>query len=124
MKIGIHPSYLNAQVVCACGNEFNTRSTRKVIKLEICSACHPFYTGKQRLLDTAGRVERFKKRFAATEGKTVARAPSSEVRMKKLDTQALVKDRKKVLSTAPKAGEADKKKSGKKEVKEKKTAKA
>ncbi|MEK9145961.1 MAG: 50S ribosomal protein L31 [Elusimicrobiota bacterium] len=124
MKTGIHPSYLNAQVVCACGSEFATRSTKKVIKLEICSACHPFYTGKQRLLDTAGRVERFKKRFAATEGKTVARAPSSEVRMKKLDTQALVKDRKKVLSTAPKAGEEAKKKDGKKDSKEKKTAKA
>ena len=60
MKAGIHPIYANAKVVCACGNTFETRSTKELIKLEICSACHPFFTGQQKLIDTAGRVERFR----------------------------------------------------------------
>ena len=75
MKTGIHPEYAVAQVSCACGNAFATRSTRPVIKVEICSACHPFYTGQQKLLDTAGRVERFQKRFAKTAGQMIKRAP-------------------------------------------------
>ena len=75
MKAGIHPIYNNAKVVCACGNTFETRSTKELIKLEICSACHPFYTGQQKLIDTAGRVERFRKRFESTGGKTVVRKP-------------------------------------------------
>ena len=71
MKEGIHPEYKDAVVTCACGFTFKTRSTKPVIKVEICSNCHPFFTGKQKLVDTAGRVERFNKRFAKTEGKTV-----------------------------------------------------
>lgn len=63
MKEGIHPAYSEITVKCACGNAFQTRSTRKEIFTEICSACHPFFTGKQKLVDTAGRVERFKKRY-------------------------------------------------------------
>ncbi|CAH2031849.1 50S ribosomal protein L31 [Trichlorobacter ammonificans] len=63
MKEGIHPAYNEITVKCACGNSFETRSTRKEIFTEICSACHPFFTGKQKLVDTAGRVERFKKRY-------------------------------------------------------------
>ncbi|MDK9719148.1 LSU ribosomal protein L31P [Trichlorobacter thiogenes] len=63
MKEGIHPMYNEVTVKCACGNSFQTRSTRKEIFTEICSACHPFFTGKQKLVDTAGRVERFKKRY-------------------------------------------------------------
>ena len=63
MKTGIHPEYYQATVKCACGNTFVTGSTQKEIHVEICSACHPFFTGKQKLLDTAGRVERFKKRY-------------------------------------------------------------
>ncbi|HVE12881.1 MAG TPA: 50S ribosomal protein L31 [Elusimicrobiota bacterium] len=102
MKTGVHPNYYNAQVSCACGNSFVTRSTKKVIKLEICGGCHPFYTGKQRLVDTAGRVERFKKRFAATEGKTIERKPKAEIAMKKLDTLTSSSlKKKKILSTAP-----------------------
>lgn len=97
MKTAIHPNYYNVEVICACGNTFKTRSTKKEIKLEICGACHPFYTGKQRLVDTAGRVERFTKRFAKTSGKTVARKPKSKVK-KKLESQAT---RKKILSSAP-----------------------
>lgn len=63
MKEGIHPEYHDITVKCACGNSFETRSTRKEIFTEICSACHPFFTGKQKLVDTAGRVERFMKRY-------------------------------------------------------------
>ncbi len=64
MKTGIHPNYVNTNVVCGCGNNFQTRSTQKEIRVEICSACHPFYTGQQKLLDTAGRVERFNQKYA------------------------------------------------------------
>jgi large subunit ribosomal protein L31 len=64
MKDGIHPTYEKSQIVCACGATVETRSTTPTIHIEICSSCHPFYTGKQKLLDTAGRVERFQKRYA------------------------------------------------------------
>ena len=63
MKEGIHPNYHDIEVVCACGNRFNTRSTAKEIHVEICSSCHPFYTGQQKIIDTAGRVERFRKKY-------------------------------------------------------------
>lgn len=65
MKAGIHPEYVVTQVTCSCGNTFVTRSTAKsgVLHAEVCSACHPFYTGKQKILDTGGRVARFEKRF-------------------------------------------------------------
>ena len=64
MKTDIHPEYVEAHVRCTCGNEFTTRSTKPEIRVEICSNCHPFYTGKQKLVDTGGRVERFKRRAA------------------------------------------------------------
>ena len=67
MKTGIHPKYELTTVTCACGSTFQTRSTAKDIKVEICSACHPFFSGKQVLVDTAGRVERFKKRYNIKE---------------------------------------------------------
>ncbi len=63
MKEGIHPKYEVTTVKCACGNEFQVGSTKKEIRVEICSNCHPFFTGKQKLVDTGGRVDRFKKRF-------------------------------------------------------------
>ena len=63
MKTGIHPEYVTATVRCSCGSTFVTRSTRPEIHVEICSACHPFYTGKQKLMDTGGRVERFQRRL-------------------------------------------------------------
>ena len=63
MKAEIHPEYQLAKVHCACGNEFETRSTISEIRVEICSACHPFYTGKQKLVDTTGKVERFRQRY-------------------------------------------------------------
>ncbi|HOS35868.1 MAG TPA: 50S ribosomal protein L31 [Treponemataceae bacterium] len=63
MKEGIHPAYNDTKITCACGNVIETRSTVKDINVEICSACHPFYTGKQKLVDSAGRIDRFKKRY-------------------------------------------------------------
>jgi len=63
LKKGIHPAYVPAKVACACGNTFETRSTIPEIRLEICSACHPFFTGRQKLVDTAGRVEKFKQKY-------------------------------------------------------------
>ncbi len=63
MKKGIHPEYQEAVVTCACGNTFKTRSTKKEIRVEICSQCHPFFTGKQKLVDSAGRVEKFRKKY-------------------------------------------------------------
>ncbi len=65
MKEGIHPDYKPARVVCACGNVIETRSTRGDFHIEICSSCHPFFTGKQKILDTAGRIERFRTRYQA-----------------------------------------------------------
>ncbi|MDR1148224.1 MAG: 50S ribosomal protein L31 [Spirochaetaceae bacterium] len=67
MKNGIHPNYGITTVTCACGNVIETRSTAKDIKVEICSACHPFFTGKQKLVDTAGRIERFRKKYNIKE---------------------------------------------------------
>src|SRR5258706_9409172 len=64
MKPGIHPEYLNTPVHCACGATWTTRSTKKELRLEICSNCHPFFTGKQKLIDAAGRVERFTRKYA------------------------------------------------------------
>ena len=64
MKKGIHPKYFQTKAVCACGNEFAVGSTKENIKTEICSSCHPFFTGKQKLVDTAGRIDRFKKKYA------------------------------------------------------------
>jgi large subunit ribosomal protein L31 len=73
MKEGIHPTYVDAKIVCACGNVVETRSTRENIHVDICSACHPFYTGKQKLVDTAGRVERFNRKYGK---KKAAEAPT------------------------------------------------
>jgi large subunit ribosomal protein L31 len=73
MKTNIHPKYEEAKVTCACGETWTTRSTKKDIHVEICSACHPFFTGKQKLIDTAGRVERFQKKYGKkTETTTTA----------------------------------------------------
>lgn len=63
VREGIHPNYVETTITCACGNVIKTRSTKQDIRVEICSKCHPFYTGKQKLVDTGGRVDRFNKRF-------------------------------------------------------------
>lgn len=65
MKAGIHPKYVEATVTCACGNTFQTRSTKPTLRTDLCNVCHPFYTGEQRIVDTAGQVERFLKRAAS-----------------------------------------------------------
>lgn len=67
MKKGIHPGYKETTFVCACGNTVHTRSTKENVHVEICSKCHPFYTGKQKLVDSAGRVERFQKRYGSSK---------------------------------------------------------
>ncbi len=67
MKEGIHPKYEKVTVTCSCGNTFETKSTNQELKVEICSNCHPFYTGKQRALTKAGRIERFKKKYNVKE---------------------------------------------------------
>ncbi|MGB2757815.1 MAG: 50S ribosomal protein L31 [Acidimicrobiia bacterium] len=73
MKTAIHPEYVECKVHCSCGSDFVTRSTVDTLRVELCAECHPFYTGKQKLVDTAGRVERFERRYAKTakaKGKT------------------------------------------------------
>ena len=63
MKADIHPEYVEARVTCSCGNTFTTRSTKPALSVELCSECHPFYTGKQKLVDSGGRIEKFEKRY-------------------------------------------------------------
>lgn len=72
MREKIHPNYVEATIVCACGNTWKTRSTQERVHLDICSRCHPYFTGEQRIVDTAGRVERFRKRYANTTPRTGA----------------------------------------------------
>jgi large subunit ribosomal protein L31 len=67
MKAGIHPEYYETDIVCACGAVYHTRSTRRDIKIGICAACHPFFTGEQKFVDTAGRVEKFARRYGSTK---------------------------------------------------------
>ncbi len=105
MKESIHPDYKPAKVVCACGAVIETRSTRGDFHIEICSSCHPFFTGKQKILDTAGRIERFKTRYAATgkaekaEPKKAAAEPAPKAAPKK-DNRAA--KRAKVNASKPK----------------------
>ena len=98
MKNDLHPKYDVCEVSCACGSVFKTRSIKPVIKVEICSQCHPFFTGKQRFTDTAGRVEKFQKKFAATDGKMVER------KVKKVAVKTVTPKhnaKRKVLTSAP-----------------------
>ena len=81
MKAAIHPKYEEVRVHCACGNTFTTRSTHKGnINLEICSNCHPFFTGKQKLVDTAGRVERFRRKYAKSDAGKAQAAKTAEAK--------------------------------------------
>jgi len=70
MKTEIHPSYTDTTVSCSCGNSFTTRSTSDSVRVELCNECHPFYTGKQKLVDTGGRIDRFERRYGARKGKS------------------------------------------------------
>ena len=84
MKAAIHPAYDTVRVHCACGNNFTTRSTHKGdINVEICSNCHPFFTGKQKLVDTAGRVERFRRKYANTTAAKADAASKTEAKAEK-----------------------------------------
>ncbi len=78
MKKAIHPKYLECKVTCGCGETFVTRATKPEIRVEICSKCHPFYTGKQKLVDTAGRVEKFHRRYAKFQQQSEGNTPESE----------------------------------------------
>jgi large subunit ribosomal protein L31 len=78
MKSGIHPEYVDCTVTCGCGNSFKTRSTRPAINIEVCSNCHPFYTGKHKYIDTAGRVERFQRRYGLGKPAEAAAPPQAE----------------------------------------------
>src|SRR5688500_20144589 len=78
MKTDIHPEYATATVKCACGNTFETRSTIAEIHTDVCAECHPFYTGKQRLVDTAGRVERFRQKYLSPDAKATEKAAKAE----------------------------------------------
>jgi large subunit ribosomal protein L31 len=75
MKPDIHPEYVESSITCSCGNTFTTKSTKAAMSVELCNECHPFFTGKQKLVDTGGRVERFQKRYAQKTSKT--RAPKA-----------------------------------------------
>ena len=76
MKQGIHPDYHPDKIICVCGNVIETRSTSKDIRVEICSSCHPFFTGRQKLVDTAGRVDRYRRRYGS-EGEAAGKPPAS-----------------------------------------------
>ena len=89
MKAEIHPDYKEVKVTCVCGSTFTTRSTMgKDFHVEICSSCHPFFTGKQKLVDTAGRVDRFRKKYAGTYGKSEPVAPDAPAAAAVEDTKS------------------------------------
>ncbi len=87
MKQGIHPKYEETTVTCACGNTFTTRSTRQNLRIDVCANCHPFYTGEQRIVDTAGQVDRFMRRLQTAQNKQAAdaqrRQPTAEAPRKR-----------------------------------------
>ncbi len=81
MKAGIHPSYEEVKVICACGSQFDTRSTHKGdLRVEICASCHPFFTGRQKLIDTEGRVDRFQKKFAKAKEMQAQKKAATEAK--------------------------------------------
>jgi len=88
MKEGIHPDYPPATVSCACGNQFITRSTRGDFQVDVCSNCHPFYTGTHKLIDAAGRVDRFRKRYEATAQKKSEKAAQVEAKAAEAKAEA------------------------------------
>ena len=95
MKKDIHPKYYSqAQVICSCGNKFNTGSTQEKIKVELCSACHPFYTGQQKLVDTSRRVEKFTEKMAKVEKKKIVnKSKTAKLTAKKIKKSNPLADR-------------------------------
>lgn len=88
MKEGIHPDYLDTVVTCGCGNTFNTRSTRKELKVDICNNCHPFYTGKLKYIDAAGRIEKFQSKFSAGNYASLQKGKKKKKPAKPPETEA------------------------------------
>lgn len=105
MKAGIHPNYQEATVVCSCGNTWTTRSTKPNLRVDLCNKCHPFYTGEQRIVDTAGQVERFMRRLEGAQGET--RRKKTERRQKKLDQRQRIQGRDEQLLVAAAEAEGD-----------------
>jgi large subunit ribosomal protein L31 len=103
MKEGIHPKYGPAEVTCACGNAFTTRATVSTIRADICSKCHPFYTGRQKIVDTAGRVERFHQRYERYQQAQRAKAERGKAPPKKAAVKAAARPavKKTAKKTAP-----------------------
>ncbi len=100
MKEKIHPNYVDCLVTCACGYKFKTKSTKPEIKLDICGNCHPFFTGKQKLVDTAGRVEKFKKKYG--EKVEIGKQRGKVKKEKKTRAEKIKKTTEKILTTTPK----------------------
>lgn len=91
MKPEIHPEYTDATVKCACGHSYETKSTKGSYGVDICGACHPFYTGKQKLMDTAGRVERFKKKYAKLDAHKAEAKARTDAKVAKAEAEAAAK---------------------------------
>jgi large subunit ribosomal protein L31 len=102
MKPGIHPRYQEATVTCACGNTWQTRSTRPTLRVDLCNKCHPFYTGEQRIVDTAGQVERFMRRMESIQSEP--RRKKAERRQEKLDQRRRIQGRDEALLVAEAEG--------------------
>ncbi|MCC8110042.1 MAG: 50S ribosomal protein L31 [Planctomycetes bacterium] len=108
MKQNIHPKYEETTITCACGNEIKTRSTKPDIRLTLCNECHPFFTGKQKFVDTAGRIEKFQKRFNLAEGTGTAEVVKAKKAKSKKQVQSeaiQAEKRAKAARKAPKKGE-------------------
>lgn len=101
MKKGIHPEYHEVAVTCGCGETFKTRSTRERLAVEICSKCHPFYTGNQKLMDTAGRIEKFQRRYGWSGEKAAAAAGAAKEAVPQTETDQGAKAKPEPEATAP-----------------------
>jgi large subunit ribosomal protein L31 len=98
MKTGIHPNYQETTITCACGNTWQSRSTKPSLRVDLCNQCHPFYTGEQRIVDTAGQVERFMRRLESAQGEP--RRKKAERRQQKLDQRQRIRGRDEQLLVA------------------------
>jgi len=105
MKENIHPKYVESKISCACGNTFITKSIKPEIKLDICSKCHPFFTGTQKIIDTAGRVEKFTKKYKEAKPAAKVKVTAKSKKEKKVSKRSTLR---KVLSSSPKKGAAAK----------------
>ena len=105
MKQGIHPDYVECTVTCSCGNTFKTRSTKPEIRIEICNACHPFYTGQQKFVDTGGRVQRFADKFGAAEALVAEREAARKA--KRAAEVAAAEEKRKADKEAKAAADAE-----------------